>query len=70
MGRPPLALRAALTWEHPVESEDRDFGWFAARAFHVIDWIPQRVSGFIFAVAGNFEDPAEVNREVQERVPR
>jgi cobalamin biosynthesis protein CobD/CbiB len=52
----PLALRAALNWEHLVEGEGRDFGWFAARAFHVIDWIPQRVSGFIFAVTGNFED--------------
>lgn len=52
----PLALRAALSWEHFVEAEERDFGWFAARAFHAIDWIPQRVSGFIFAVAGNFED--------------
>ena len=52
----PLALRAALSWEHFVEGGERDFGWFAARAFHVIDWIPQRVSAFIFAVAGNFED--------------
>lgn len=52
----PLALRAARSWEHLVEGEERDFGWFAARAFHVIDWIPQRVSAFIFAVAGNFED--------------
>ena len=52
----PLALRAALSWEHLVEGDERDFGWFAARAFHVIDWIPQRVSAFIFAVAGNFED--------------
>lgn len=52
----PLALRAARSWEHLVEGEERDFGWFAARAFHVVDWIPQRVSAFIFAVAGNFED--------------
>ena len=52
----PLALRAALSWEHLVEAGERDFGWFAARAFHVIDWVPQRVSAFIFAVAGNFED--------------
>jgi adenosylcobinamide-phosphate synthase len=52
----PLALRAALSWEHLVEGGERDFGWFAARAFHVVDWIPQRVSAFIFAVAGNFED--------------
>ena len=52
----PLALRAALSWEHLVEPDERDFGWFAARAFHAIDWIPQRVSAFAFAVVGNFED--------------
>jgi len=52
----PLALRAARSWEHVVESEERDFGWFAARAFQAIDWIPQRVSAFVFALAGNFED--------------
>ena len=50
-----LALRAARTWES-AEGESRDFGWFAARAFHVIDWIPQRLSAFAFAVVGNFED--------------
>lgn len=62
----PLALRAARSWEHlrgaATTGEDfdpgdgADFGWFAARAFHAIDWVPQRVSAFIFAVAGNFED--------------
>jgi cobalamin biosynthesis protein CobD/CbiB len=52
----PLALRAAQSWEHLVEADSRDFGWFAARAFFVIDWIPQRVSAFTFAVVGNFED--------------
>jgi cobalamin biosynthesis protein CobD/CbiB len=52
----PLALRAARSWEHVVEPEDRDFGWFAAQAFRAIDWVPQRVSAFVFAVAGNFED--------------
>jgi len=52
----PLALRAARSWEHLVEPEERDFGWFAARAFHVIDWVPQRATAFAFAVAGNFED--------------
>ena len=52
----PLALRAARTWEHVVDEDERDFGWFAAQAFHVIDWIPQRVSAFFFAVVGNFED--------------
>ncbi len=52
----PLALRAARSWEHLVEADQRDFGWFAARAFHVIDWIPQRATAFVFAVVGNFED--------------
>ena len=52
----PLALRAAQSWEHVVEPDERDFGWFAARAFQAIDWIPQRVTAFAFAVVGNFED--------------
>ena len=52
----PLALRAAQSWEHLVDPDERDFGWFAARAFHVIDWIPQRLTAFAFAVVGDFED--------------
>ncbi|HET9579064.1 MAG TPA: regulatory signaling modulator protein AmpE [Usitatibacter sp.] len=52
----PLARRAARSWEHLVDPDERDFGWFAARAFHAIDWIPQRVTAFAFAVVGNFED--------------
>ena len=52
----PLALRAARMWEPLADGDARDFGWFAARAFQVIDWIPQRLSAFAFAVVGNFED--------------
>jgi cobalamin biosynthesis protein CobD/CbiB len=52
----PLALRAARSWEDVAEHDERDFGWFAARAFRAIDWVPQRVSGFVFALAGDFED--------------
>lgn len=52
----PLALRAAQTWELCVDPEERDFGWFAARAFRAIDWLPQRLSAFAFAVVGDFED--------------
>ncbi len=52
----PLALRAARTWEHVADANDRDFGWFAAQAFRVIDWIPQRITAFAFAVVGDFED--------------
>ena len=52
----PLALRAARSWDQVVDPEERDFGWFAGRAFHAIDWIPQRVTAFAFAVVGDFED--------------
>jgi len=52
----PLAHRAAQSWEQVVEPDERDFGWFAGRAFHAIDWIPQRLTAFTFAVVGNFED--------------
>lgn len=52
----PLALRAAQSWALLVEPEGREFGWFAARAFLVIDWIPQRATAFTFAMVGNFED--------------
>ena len=50
------ALRAARTWEHRVEPHERDFGWFAARAFALLDWVPQRVSAFAFAIVGDFEN--------------
>ena len=54
----PLALRAARSWQYLREAEEseHDFGWFAARAFHAIDWIPQRVTAFVFAIVGDFED--------------
>ena len=52
----PLALRAAQSWEQVVDPDERDFGWFAGRAFHAIDWIPQRLTAFVFAVVGDFED--------------
>jgi adenosylcobinamide-phosphate synthase len=51
------ALRAARSWELRVDADaGHEFGWFALRAFHAIDWIPQRLTAFVFAVAGNFED--------------
>ena len=50
------ALRAARAWEHRVEPHERDFGWFAGRAFALIDWIPQRLTAFAFAIVGDFED--------------
>jgi adenosylcobinamide-phosphate synthase len=52
----PLAHRAARLWSEGPDPAGRDFGWFAAAAFHVLDWIPSRVSAFAFAVVGDFED--------------
>jgi cobalamin biosynthesis protein CobD/CbiB len=52
----PLAHRAARSWELGIEPGSQDFGWFASRAFFVLDWIPQRLTAFAFAVVGNFED--------------
>jgi cobalamin biosynthesis protein CobD/CbiB len=52
----PLAYRAARAWSLTEDPADRDFGWFAQRAFDVIDWIPQRLTACAFAVVGDFED--------------
>jgi adenosylcobinamide-phosphate synthase len=52
----PLARRAASIWGERVDAEERDFGWFALEAFRVLDWIPQRVTAFLFAIVGDFED--------------
>lgn len=52
----PLARRAARTWAPGPQPAEHDFGWFAMRAFHAIDWVPQRLTAFAFAVVGNFED--------------
>ena len=32
------------------------FGVFAQRAFHVINWVPARLTALTYAIAGNFED--------------
>lgn len=51
-----LTQRAARTWDLAVDPDEREFGWFAGRAFEVLDWAPQRVTAFVFAIVGNFED--------------
>ena len=52
----PIAGAHVAAQATRIESGERDFGWFAAQAFHVIDWIPQRITAFAFAVVGDFED--------------
>jgi len=51
-----VAHRATRLWSDHGDHDERDFGWFAARAFAVLDWIPQRCTAFSFAIVGNFED--------------
>ena len=52
----PLTQRAARLWDVAVDPDEREFGWFAGRAFEVLDWVPQRVTAFVFAIVGDFED--------------
>ena len=52
----PLTLRAARQWDLGAAPDERDFGWFAGRALHVLDCVPQRVTAFVFAIVGDFED--------------
>jgi adenosylcobinamide-phosphate synthase len=32
------------------------FGGFAVRAFHLVNWLPARMTALTYAIAGNFED--------------
>ena len=48
-----LAEQLARVWRPAGESV---FGNFAQEAFRIIDWLPQRVTAFGFAVVGDFED--------------
>jgi adenosylcobinamide-phosphate synthase len=51
-----LTQRAARLWELGTDPQEKEFGWFAGRVFHYLDWIPQRVTAFVFAIVGDFED--------------
>lgn len=46
----------ALRWGRQSEAEFGAFGQFAARAFHVMDWLPVRMTAAVFAIVGDFED--------------
>ncbi|MCO5099915.1 MAG: CobD/CbiB family protein [Burkholderiaceae bacterium] len=55
-----VAELLARRWTHPVVEGatrvEEPYGVFADRAFHVVDWLPARLSAAGFAVVGNFED--------------
>jgi cobalamin biosynthesis protein CobD/CbiB len=48
----------AERWSDNV-SDQEPFGRFAVRAFHLIDWLPQRVTATGFAIVGDFEDAVQ-----------
>lgn len=43
-------------WNLPSPERSPAFGRFAARAFHLMDWVPSRLTAIGFAIVGNFED--------------
>jgi cobalamin biosynthesis protein CobD/CbiB len=51
-----LTQRAARFWESGNGPAAEAFGWFAGRAIHYLDWLPRRITAFLFAIVGNFED--------------
>ncbi|MFY9328032.1 MAG: CobD/CbiB family protein [Georgfuchsia sp.] len=52
-----LALFATEYWKDgPPETGTTRFGQFSQRAFHLIDWLPLRLTAIGFAVTGDFED--------------
>jgi adenosylcobinamide-phosphate synthase len=49
-----VAEQLARVWH--ADEGNGGFGAFAGQAFRMIDWLPQRVTAFGFAVVGDFED--------------
>jgi len=43
-------------WGARSQQDYGEFGTFAQRIFHYIDWIPVRLTAISFAIAGDFED--------------
>lgn len=54
-----LAANLHARWGQRLDEEQREFGFFARRAFALIDWIPARATAMTFALAGDFEDAIE-----------
>ncbi|MEN3111518.1 CobD/CbiB family protein [Uliginosibacterium paludis] len=48
----------ASTWGKRTDPDIGEFGRFARRAFHVIEWLPARVTATAFSIVGDFEDAA------------
>ena len=53
-----VALRLREFWAESKRDTSPAFAEFARKAFHWIDWLPQRLTAITFAIVGNFEDAA------------
>lgn len=51
-----VLFRAASILARHWEAARGQFGVFARRAFHAINWLPARLTALTYAIAGNFED--------------
>ena len=51
-----LALTMKESWQSGALEVPAPFGDFARRAFHVLDWLPVRMTAATFAIVGDFED--------------
>jgi adenosylcobinamide-phosphate synthase len=52
----PVLYRLAELLQRRWADRDPAYGWWADRAFAIIDWLPLRLSAAGFAIVGNFED--------------
>ena len=53
-----LALFLNTLWGTQDEEEYGNFGVFARQAYHVMEWLPLRLTASTFAIVGDFEDTA------------
>ncbi len=53
-----LALFLYTLWGAQDEEEFGSFGVFARQAYHVVEWLPLRLTASTFAIVGDFEDTA------------